>query len=331
MTDHGLKKSAILLMSLGEMEAAAVFKCLSPKEVEKLGTAMSHLNNVTRDEIENVLEEFNTQAQGKTALGQDSSEYIRTVLINALGDQKAAGLIDRILQNNDTRGIEDLKWMDPPSVAELIKYEHPQIIATILVHLEREQASGILSLLSERLRNDTLLRIATLDSVQPHALRELNDVLSKLLSGSNHIRKAPMGGVRTAVEILNFMPTSQESNVIEHIKQYDEDFAQQIMDEMFIFDDLIDIDERGIQLLLREIESESLVIALKGAQEELRNKIFKNMSQRAADALQEDLEIKGPVRLSEVEAAQKEILKTLRQLAESGQIILSGKGEDNLV
>ena len=331
MDDIGLKKSAILLMSLGEDEAASVFKYLSPKEVQSLGTAMSSLNNISRNEIEGVISEFNMEANGKSALGQGSNEYIRNVLINALGDEKAANLIDRILQGGDTSGIEGLKWMDPASIVELIKNEHPQIIATILVHLERDHASEILSLFSERLRNDTLLRIATLDSIQPDALRELNDVLTKLLSGSNNIRKAAMGGVRAAAEILNFVPTVQETSVIDNIRQYDEELAQNIMDEMFVFDNLIDIDDQGIQLLLREVQSDSLVVALKGAQEEIREKIFRNMSKRAVESLKEDIEGKGPVRVSEVEAEQKEILKVLRQLAESGQIVLGGKGDDSYV
>ncbi|PTN11607.1 flagellar motor switch protein FliG [Nitrosomonas aestuarii] len=331
MDDNGLKKSAILLMSLGEDEAASVFKFLSPKEVQKLGSAMSSLQNITQNEIETTIEEFNTRASGKTALGQGANDYIRRVLTNALGDEKAANLIDRILHGGDTSGIEGLKWMDASSIAELIKNEHPQIIATILVHLERDHASEILSLFPERLRNDTLLRIATLDSIQPEALRELNDVLTQLLSGSNNIRKAPMGGIRAAAEILNFIPTIQETSVIDNIKQYDETLAQQIMDEMFVFDNLADIDDQGIQLLLREIQSESLVIALKGAQEEVRDKIFKNMSKRAVESLKEDIDGKGPVRVSEVEAEQKEILKALRQLAESGQIVLGGKGDDSYV
>ncbi|MDE2387482.1 MAG: flagellar motor switch protein FliG [Betaproteobacteria bacterium] len=331
MADDGIKKSAILLMTLGEQEAASVVKLLGPKEVQKLGETMSTLQNISRSEIEGVVSDFCNEAEGRTTLGQDSADYIRNVLTSALGDEKAANLIDRILQGSDTSGIEGLRWMDATSAAELIKNEHPQIIATILVHLERDQASEILSLFTERLRNDTLLRIATLDSIQPEALRELNDVLTQLLSGSNSVRKAAMGGIRAAAEILNFAPAAQEASVIENIKQYDEELAQKIMDEMFVFDNLIDIDDRGIQLLLREIQSESLITALKGAQEELRQKIFKNMSQRAAEALREDLESKGPVRVSEVEAEQKEILKIVRQLADDGQIVLGGKGDDGFI
>lgn len=331
MDDEGIKKSAILLMTLGEQEAASVIKLLGPKEVQRLSETMSSLQNVPRSEVEGVLEEFCNEAEGRTTLGQDSADYIRNVLTNALGDEKAANLIDRILIGNDTSGIEGLKWMDSSSVAEMIKDEHPQIIATILVHLEREQASQILNFFTERLRNDTLLRIATLDSIQPNALRELNDVLTTLLAGSSNIRKTAMGGVRAAAEILNFVPTALETSVIDNIKQFDEDLAQKIMDEMFVFDNLIDVDDHGIQLLLREVQSESLIIALKGAQEDLRKKIFKNMSQRAAEALREDLESKGPVRVSEVEAEQKEILKILRQLADDGQIALGGKGDDSFI
>ncbi|MCC7092332.1 MAG: flagellar motor switch protein FliG [Nitrosomonas sp.] len=331
MDDEGIKKSAILLMTLGEKEAASVIKLLGPKEVQRLSETMSSLQNVPRSEVEGVLEEFCNEAEGRTTLGQDSADYIRNVLTDALGDEKAANLIDRILIGNDTSGIEGLKWMDSSSVAEMIKDEHPQIIATILVHLEREQASQILSFFTERLRNDTLLRIATLDSIQPNALRELNDVLTTLLSGSSNIRKTAMGGIRAAAEILNFVPTALETSVIDNIKQFDEDLAQKIMDEMFVFDNLIDVDDHGIQLLLREVQSESLIIALKGAQEDLRKKIFKNMSQRASEALREDLESKGPVRLSEVEAEQKEILKILRQLADDGQIALGGKGDDSFI
>lgn len=331
MNDDGITRSAILLMSLGEDEAAEVFKYLTPREVQKLGPAMAALKDVPRNTIDEVLEQFRLHTVENAALGIDSDGYIRAVLTKALGDDKAANLIDRILHGSDTSGIEGLKWMDSASVAELIKNEHPQIIATILVHLDRDQASEILGLLAERPRNDVLLRIATLDGIQPAALRELNDVLTKLLSGSNNIKKSPMGGIRTAAEILNFMSSAIETSVIDSVHEYDPDLAQKILDEMFVFENLLDIDDRGIQLLLREIQSESLIIALKGASEALRDKVFKNMSQRAAEMLREDLEIKGPVRLSEVEAEQKEILKIVRRLADEGQLALGGKGDDSYV
>lgn len=330
MNEEGILKSAILLMSLGEEEASQVFRYLGPKEVQKLSETMVTLNDIRREQIEQVLEEFCVRADNRTSLGQDGHDYLRAVLIKALGEEKATSLLDRISRSDDTSGIESLKWMDAIAAAELIKNEHPQIIATILVHLERDQSSAILAQFTERLRNDVLLRIATLDSVQPIALRELNSVLGKLLSGTDSIKKPRMGGVRTTAEILNFMPTALESNVIENITQYDEDMAQRIMDEMFVFDDLLKVDDQGIQLLLREIQSESLITALKGAKEELRDKIFKNMSQRAAEVLREDLESRGPVRVSEVELEQKKILKTLRQLADDGRIALGG-GDDGFI
>lgn len=328
MSSDGVEKSAILLMSLGEDAAAEVLKYLAPREVQKLGSAMAHLKQVTREKINGVLSDFQTVADEKTTLGMASDDYIRSVLVKALGDDKAANLIERILQGGDTSGIEGLKWMDSPAVAELIKNEHPQIIATILVHLDRDQASEILGFLSERLCNDVTLRIATLDGIQPTALRELNEVLTKLLAGSNNIKKSAMGGARTAAEILNFMSNAQETSIIENIRQHDPDLAQKILDDMFVFEDIVDIEDRGIQLVLREVQSESLIIALKGTTDVVREKILKNMSQRAGDLLREDLEAKGPVRVSEVEAEQKEILKLVRRLADEGQISLGGKGEE---
>jgi flagellar motor switch protein FliG len=331
MSEEGIRKSAILLMSMGEEEAAEVLKYLGPKEVQKIGSAMAALSNVTHEEIQKALRDFRGETEERTTLGMASDDYIRAVLTKALGNDKAANLIDRILHGGDTSGIESLKWMDAASVAELIKNEHPQIIATILVHLDFDQASEILNNFVERLRNDVMLRIATLDGVQPHALRELNDVLSKLLSGADHIKKSTMGGIKTAAEILNFMGGAAEGGIIGSIKEFDAELAQKIQDEMFVFEDVVKVDDRGIQLLLREIQSESLIVALKGATPELREKIFKNMSQRAAEMLRDDLEAKGPVRLSEVEAEQKEILKIVRRLADEGQIVLGGKGEEAFV
>ena len=334
MNDEGLKKGAILLMSLGEESAASVFKHLAPREVQKLGQTMAALKSVNRDEIDKVLTDFRSNAGNQTGLGMASDEYVRNVLTRALGDDRAAGLIERILHGGDTSGIEGLKWMDSTSVAELIKNEHPQIIATILVHLDRDQASEILGLFAERLRNDVVLRIATLDGVQPAALRELNDVMTKLLSGNagnNLVKKSAMGGVRVAAEILNFMGSSLEGTVIENVRGVDAELAQKILDEMFVFEDILDLDDRALQAVLREVQSDLLIVALKGASSELREKVFANMSQRAAETLREDLESKGPVKLSEVEAQQKEILKLVRRLADEGQISIGGKGEDAYV
>jgi flagellar motor switch protein FliG len=328
----GLTKGAILMLALGEEGASQVMKYLGPREVQKLGEAMTSMKSIPQEEVETVLESFNTVVDLNSSLGLDSNDYIRTVLTKALGDDKASSLLNRILGGgSDASGIESLKWMDSESVADLVNNEHPQTIATILVHLERDQACEVLNCFTERLRNDVLLRIATLSGVQPTALRELNDVLTKLLSGNDVMKKQPMGGTRTAADILNFMSGDNEAAAMEYLKSYDPEMAQKIMDEMFVFENILDIEDRSIQLLLREVQSDSLIIALKGASEEMREKIFKNMSQRAAEMMRDDLESKGPVRLSEVEMQQKEILVIVRRLADEGQISLGAKGEEKYV
>ncbi|CAG1005077.1 Flagellar motor switch protein FliG [Methylophilaceae bacterium] len=329
MVEDKVMKGAILMLALGEEEASEVMKHLSPREVQKLGAAMTTMKTIGHDDVESVLNEFLAEASQNTSLGLDSDDYVRSVLTRALGDDKASSLLSRIIQERDSSGIESLKWMDSLTVSEFIKNEHPQIIATILVHLERDQASEILGHFTERLRTDVMLRIATLDGIKPAALKELNDVLTKLLSGNENLKKKNLGGVKAAAEIMNYVGSEHESTLMDALKSYDEEMAQKIMDEMFVFDDIIEIDDKGIQTILREVQSETLILALKGATAELREKIFKNMSTRAAEMMKEDLESKGPVRLSEVEAQQKQILQIIRRLSDEGQIMLGGKGGDD--
>ena len=326
--DEGLDKAALLLMMLGADAAAGILRQLGPREVQKLSMKMSEMTPQARSAVEPVLTEM-IEAFGKGAMIQSDENQLREMLTKALGDERAGHLLSRMVSGSDTAGIESLKWMDAATAADLIKNEHPQIIATILVHLEYDQAGEILKHFTDRLRNDVVLRIATLDGVQPAALKELNDSLTRMLSGASTVKKAAMGGVRHAAEILNFVGSNAETAVIDNVREYDPELAQKILDEMFVFENLIDIDDRGIQTILREVQSDSLIIALKGAPPELREKIFKNMSTRAAEMLREDLEARGPVRLSEVEAEQKEILKTVRRLAEEGQVMLGGKGGDD--
>lgn len=325
--DKGVEKGALLLLSLGGDEAAEVLKHLGPKEVQKLSHAMTNLGAIPRDKVEAVLDDLDQDTERGTAFSANEDQ-IRDMLTKALGDDRAANLLSKILAGSDTAGIEGLKWMDAATVADMIRNEHPQIIATILVHLEFDQVGEILKLFTERLRNDVVLRIATLEGVQPQALAELNDVMARMLASSSNVKKAAMGGVRHAAEILNFVGQATETAVIDSVREYDPELAQKILDEMFVFENLLDVDDRGVQLLLREIQSDSLIVALKGASEELRQKIFKNMSSRASEMLREDLEAKGPVRLSEVEAEQKEILKIARRLSDEGQIQLGGGSED---
>lgn len=331
MDAKGLEDAAILMMSLGEEEASEVFKHLTPKEVQGLGETIARMKTIPRDRVETVLERFATQAQEQSLLVTDNDEYIKSVLRKALGDDKANLLIDRILQGGDTSGIESLKWMDASSVAELLRNEHPQIVAAILVHLDFDQASSVLKCFTERQRNEVVVRIATLDGIQPSALKDLNDVMSKVLAGGDKLRKASLGGVKTAAEMINLLGGSIETAVLDYVREADNELAQKIMDNMFTFDDLEKVDDKGIQLVLKEVQSESLVIALKGATPEMREKVFRNMSTRAAETLREDLESRGPVRVSEVEAEQKEMLKIVRRLSDEGQIVLGGGGDDQFL
>ena len=328
LDEKGLENAAILLMSMGEEEAAEVFKHLAPKEVQRLGETIARMKAVSGERVDAVLEDFEKVAASERILVADSNEYVKSVLRKALGEEKANLLIDRILQGSDVTGIESLKWMDPTSVAELLRNEHPQIVAAILVHLEFDQCADVLKMFTERQRNEVMVRIATLDGIQPQALRDLNEVMSKVLAGGDRSRKSSLGGVKTAAEILNMLGSAVETSVLDFVREADADLAQKIMDNMFTFDDVEKIDDKGIQALMKEVQSESLVLALKGSTPALREKIFRNMSTRAAETLKEDLESRGPVRLSEVEAEQKEILKIVRRLVDEGQIVLTGGGGD---
>lgn len=294
MDEQGLNDAAILLMSLGEEEAAEVFKHLSPKEVQKLGETIARMRSVSKDKVDGVINRFSNDAAAQSLLVSDTSNYVRAVLKRALGDDKAALLIDRILQGGDVSGIESLKWMDPLSVAELLRNEHPQIVAAILVHLDPEQSAAVLMQLSDRQRGEVLLRVATLEGIQPTALKDLNEVLFKVLAGGDKIRKSSLGGVKAAAEIINLLGSNMDTVVLESIRGYDPDLAQKIMDKMFVFDDVNKLDDRAIQTVLREVASETLVVALKGAQPELREKFLSNMSSRAAEAMREDLNRGGP-------------------------------------
>ena len=330
--EDGTQDAAVLLMALGEVEAAEVFKHLSPKEVQKLGEAIARTRAISRERVDQVVEKFLQEVSSQSLVVADSGDYVRSVLKLALGDDKATLLIDRILQGGDTSGIESLKWMDAQSVAELLRSEHPQIVAAILVHLDFDHAAGVLKNLSERQRNEVMLRIATMEGIQPTALKDLNEVLFQVLSGGgDKMRKSSLGGIKTAAEMINLMGANIEGTVIESIRNHDADLAQKIMDKMFVFDDLIKLDDKSIQMVLKEVASDALIAALKGAQVELKDKILANMSSRAAETLREDLESRGPMRLSEVEAQQKEILKTVRRLSDEGQIVSGGGADDAMV
>jgi flagellar motor switch protein FliG len=324
----GTERAAILLLTLGEQEAAQVLRHMGAKEVQRIGAAMAKLSNVSKEEVHGVINEFSSAVESQTSVGVGAEDFLRKVLVDALGQEKASSIIDRISIGRSTKGLEALKWMDARAVAELIRLEHPQIIAIVLAYLEPDQSAEILTCLPANMRSDIMVRIATLDGVQPSALTELDDIMEKTFAGKGTARTSALGGAKAAANIINNLEPSQEGVIMDQITQTDEQLGSRIQDLIFVFDNLMDIDDRGMQELLRQVASDKLLLAMKGCEDAMKEKIFKNMSQRAAEMLKDDLESKGPVRISEVEGAQKEILQIARKLAEAGSISLGGKGDE---
>ena len=324
----GTERAAILLLTLGEQEAAQVLKHMGAKEVQRIGAAMAKLTNVSKEEVYTVITDFASSVESQTSVGVGAEDFLRKVLVDALGQEKASSIIDRISIGRSTKGLEALKWMDSRAVAELIRLEHPQIIAIVLAYLEADQSAEILTCLPANMRSDIMVRIATLDGVQPSALSELDDIMEKTFAGKGTARTSALGGAKAAANIINNLEPSHESVIMDQIVQTDEALGSRIQDLIFVFDNLLEIDDRSMQELLRQVSSDKLLLAMKGCEDAMKEKIFKNMSQRAAEMLKDDLESKGPVRISEVEGAQKEILQTARKLAESGAIALAGKGDE---
>jgi len=325
---NGTEKSALLLLGLGEKHAADILQHMGPKEVQDLGMVMAGLTNVTSEMMEEVMAEFIATIGNQTSLGLGSDDYIRNMLTSALGADKASGMIDRILLGRNSKGLEQLKWMEPKSIAEMIRLEHPQIISIVMSFLDPDQAAAVLSEFPEKVRSDIIMRVAALEGIQPNALQELDNILEKQFSGSSNVKSSALGGVKKAADILNLVEGTIEQSVMEDITEVDEDLAQEIQDNMFVFENLNEIDDRGFQTLLREVASEQLLLAMRGIDDELKEKFFKNMSSRAADMLRDDLEAAAPAKLSDVEGAQKEILTVVRRLADAGEIVLGGGGEE---
>ena len=323
----GVDKAALLMLTLGEDVAAQILQHMNPKQVQVVGAKMSTMDHITRPMVEAVIDDFLDMLETQTALGIGNDSYIRGMLEKALGD-KAGNVIDRILMGSGRNGLEALKWMDAKSIAEIIRLEHPQIIAIVLSYLEPDNAAQVLSNLPENTRSGILMRIATLDGVQPAAVKELDAIMEKYFTDNDNVKSSMVGGEKTAADILNFIDTAIENKMMDQVRSENEELATRIQDLMFVFDNLRDVDDRGIQTMLREISTDLLTLALKGVDEDFQQKFLKNMSSRAAEMLVEDMEAKGPVKLSEVEAAQKEILTVARSLEESGEIVLTGGAEE---
>ncbi|MFS8609265.1 MAG: flagellar motor switch protein FliG [Gammaproteobacteria bacterium] len=323
----GTDRAAVLLMTLGEEAASQVLKHLRPKEVQTIGTAMTNLPSVTRAQLEAVMEEFSTTVEEQTAIGLGSEDYVRKVLVQALGEDRARSLIDRILVGGQSKGLESLKWMDGRSVADMIRNEHPQIIAIVVSYLDSDHAAEVLSYFPQRLRSDVVMRIATLDTIHPNALQELDEILERQFAGDSS-KASVVGGLKRAADILNYMDMASETAILDEIREHDPNLSVQIQELMFTFENLLEIDDRSMQRILRELPRELLVVALKGATAEIKQHFFRNLSKGAREALEEDLELRGPVRVSEMESAQKEILSIVRRLADEGEIAITGRGEE---
>ena len=327
----GTQKSAILMMLLGEDEASEIVRNLSPKEVQHLGTAMYSVQGLDQDTVNAVLDEFLAIIKAQTSLGMGAGNYIRNVMNKALGEDKAQSVLSRIAPSTSTRPIEILDWMDARSIAELIIDEHPQIIALIISYLDAGQAADVLGLLPESLQSEIVRRIATLQTVGPDALAELESVMQSKFKANASLRAAKVGGVDAAARIMNFTKQSMEQRIMKDISRNDRELMQAITESMFVFDNLIMSDERSLQTLLRSVDNELLVLALKGADEPLREKLFSCMSKRAAANIVDEMEALGPVRLTEVQTAQKEIINVARRMSDEGTIVLAGRGGDDFV
>lgn len=323
----GTERAAILLMTLGEQSAASVLRHMDIEEVQKLGLAMAGLADVPRDRVTDVLGQLLVAVQRKTPIGIGTNDYLKKVMTDSLGERRAGALLGRIFKGRESTGIDALKWMEPRAVAEIVKNEHPQIVATILAHFQSRQAADVLRELDSTVQADIAMRMARLDEVPETALQELDSIVERQAKEAATVKTAKLGGVKAAADMINLLGPTQ-STMIEAIQAEDAELGELIKDALFVFDNLLKVDDRGVQAILREVQADTLATALKGADEEISEKIYKNMSKRAAEILRDDIASKGPVRLSEVEQAQKEILAVALRLAEEGTVVLANSSDE---
>jgi flagellar motor switch protein FliG len=325
---NGIERAAILLMTLGEQTAASVLRHMDVEEVQKLGTAMAGLADVPRERVTDVLGQLLVAVQGKTSIGFGTADYLKKVLTDSIGERRASVLLGRIVKGRESTGIDALKWMEPKAVAEVIKGEHPQIVATILAHFPSQQAADVLRNFDSTAQADIAIRVARLDEVPEAALQELDALVERQTKEATNVKTARLGGVKAAADMINLLGPAAQGSMIETIKSEDAELGEQIKDALFVFENLLKVDDRGMQAILREVQADTLSTALKAADEEIAEKIYKNMSKRAAEILRDDIASKGPVRLSDVEQAQKEILAVALRLAEEGTIMLASGGDE---
>ena len=320
----GTQRAAVLMLLLGEQQAAEIIRYLNPKEVQSLGGAMVSVADLSQEAVNAVLDEFVMTIKKQTNLGLGTTDYVEKVLKRALGDDKAASVLNRIMPGQSTKGLEILTWMDPRSIADMIYGEHPQVIAIILSVLEHQVAADVLSYLPDEARPEIMQRVASLDTVQPSAMTELEAIMKKQFSNNSSSKSSSFGGVKAAARIMNLTKTELEASIIVGLNELDADLTMRIQDNMYTFENLTTMDNRGIQVLMRNVDTDQLMIALKGATDQVKDKFFGNMSERARSMFKDDMEAKGPMRITDVEDAQKKIMRTARKLADAGELMLGG-------
>ena len=323
----GTKRAAVLMLLLGEQQAAEIIRFLNPKEVQALGGAMVSVADLSQEAVNSVLDEFVTTIKKQTSLGLGTTDYVEKVLKRALGDDKAASVLGRIMPGQSSKGLDILSWMDARSIAEMIRGEHPQVSAIILSVLEKSVAADVLAYLPPESRAEIIQRVASLEVVQPSAMEELEAIMKKQFSNNSSAQSSSFGGIKAAAKIMNFTKTALEASVMTSLGELDPDLMQKIQDNMFTFDNLVSVDNRGIQVLMRNVEPDLLMIAMKGAGDPVKDKFFGNMSERARGMFRDDMEAKGPLRIADVEEAQKTIMRIARKLSDAGDLVLGG-GDD---
>lgn len=324
----GTQRAAVLMLLLGEQQAAEIIRYLTPKEVQALGGAMVSVADLSQAAVNVVLDDFVAMLKKQTNLGLGTGDYVEKVLRRALGEDKAASVLSRIMPGQGNKGLEILKWMDARSIAEMIRHEHPQVVAIILSVLEYDVAADVLNFLSPESRPEIMQRVASLETVQPSAMEELESIMKKQFSSSSSAKSSSFGGIKAAAKIMNFVKVDLESQIMTQLTRLDPELTQKIQDNMFTFENLSAVDNRAIQTLMRNVEPDMLMTALKGAQEYVKEKFFDNMSARARVMFIDEMESKGPLRITDVEEAQKSIMRIARKLSDKGELVLSGRGDD---
>jgi flagellar motor switch protein FliG len=320
----GAQRAAVLMLLLGEQQASEIIKFLNPGEVQALGGAMVAVSDVSQEAVNEILDDFVSTIKKQSSLGLGTTDYVEKVFKRALGDDKAASVLGRILPGQSTKGLEILQWMDARAIADMIKTEHPQVTAIILSVLDHQVAADVLNFLPDETRAEIIQRVASLETVQPSAMQELESIMKLQFSNNTSSKSSSFGGIKAAAQIMNSTKTALEASIMKGLEQIDPDLMLRIQDNMFTFENLAAVDNKGIQVLMRAVDNNQLMIAMKGASEEVKARFFDNMSERARGMFKDEMDAKGLMRLSDVEEAQKQIMRSARKLSDSGELVLGG-------